>query len=268
MVKRALVTGAGARLGRAMAMELARQGYDVAVHYARSADGAEETATMIRDLGRNAVTLQADLLDMPMAEALVPRAAEALGGPLSVLVNNASVFEYDTIHSATQESWDRHINSNLRAPFFMIQAFANQAPKALPDENGEPRARAFVLNMIDQRVKKLTPEFMTYTLAKAGLWTLTQTAAQGLAPHVRVNAIAPGPTLIGHRQSEAHFAAQRAGTILGRGAGTADIVAAFSYLLNAPAITGQIIAVDGGQHLGWKTPDIVGKVLRDDGGVD
>ncbi|UWP95738.1 SDR family oxidoreductase [Aliiroseovarius crassostreae] len=258
MTKRALVTGAGARLGRAMALELARQGYDVAVHYAASANGAEETATMIRDLGRNAVTLQADLLDMRAAEMLVPQAAEALGGPLSALVNNASVFEYDTISTATQDSWDRHINSNLRAPFFMIQSFAAQVPEAVMDKNGEPVARAVVVNMLDQRIKKLTPEFMTYTLAKAGLWTLTQTAAQGLAPHVRVNGIAPGPTLIGHRQSEAHFAAQRAGTVLGRGAGSMDIVAAFSYLLNAPSVTGQVIAVDGGQHLGWKTPDIRG----------
>lgn len=258
MTKRALVTGAGARLGRAMALELARQGHDVAVHYASSAEGAEETAAMIRDLGQKAVTLQGDLLDMAAAEALVPRAADALGGPLAVLVNNASVFEYDNIHTATQEGWDRHINSNLRAPFFMIQAFADQAQDAVMDENSEPKAQALVVNMIDQRVKKLTPEFMTYTLAKAGLWTLTQTAAQGLAPHVRVNAIAPGPTLIGHRQSEAHFAGQRAGTVLGRGAGAEDIVAAFAYLLNAPSVTGQIIAVDGGQHLSWKTPDIRG----------
>lgn len=258
MTKRALVTGAGARLGRAMALELARQGHDVAVHYASSAEGAEETAAMIRDLGQKAVTLQADLLDMAAAEALVPQAADALGGPLAVLVNNASVFEYDNIHTATQEGWDRHINSNLRAPFFMIQAFADQAQDAVMDENSEPKAQALVVNMIDQRIKKLTPEFMTYTLAKAGLWTLTQTAAQGLAPHVRVNAIAPGPTLIGHRQSEAHFAGQRAGTVLGRGAGAEDIVAAFAYLLNAPSVTGQIIAVDGGQHLSWKTPDIRG----------
>lgn len=258
MAKRALVTGAGARLGRAMAIELAGQGYDVAVHYASSMKGAEETAGLIRDLGQQAVILQADLLDMAAAEALVPQASDALGGPLTVLVNNASVFEYDTLHSATQDSWDRHINSNLRAPFFMMQAFAAQAPKAVDDANSEPLAQALVVNMTDQRIKKLTPEFMTYTLAKTGLWTLTQTAAQALAPDVRVNAIAPGPTLIGHRQSKAHFEGQRAGTILGRGAGTDDITAALSYLLGAPSVTGQVIAVDGGQHLGWRTPDIRG----------
>ncbi|MBT2129602.1 SDR family oxidoreductase [Aliiroseovarius lamellibrachiae] len=258
MEKCALVTGSGARLGRAMALELASHGYDIAVHYARSAEGAEETAAEIRAMGRKAVTLQADLLDMTAAEALVPDAANALGGPLTVLVNNASVFEYDNIRTATQDAWDRHMNSNLRAPFFMIQSFAAQAPKAVMDDTGEPKAQALVVNMVDQRVKKLTPEFATYTLAKMGLWTLTQTAAQGLAPDVRVNAIAPGPTLIGHRQSKAHFAGQRAGTVLGRGANAEDVTAALSYFLNAPSVTGQVIAVDGGQHLGWQTPDIRG----------
>ncbi len=258
MGKRALVTGAGARLGQAMAICLAGRGHDVAVHYAGSEDGAAETVQLCRAKDVRAVALQADLLDMAATEALVPRAVEALGGPLSVLVNNASVFEYDTLASATPESWDRHLNSNLRAPLFLTQAFAAQAPGATTDDNGEPLAQALVVNMIDQRVHKLTPEFMTYTLAKMGLWALTRTAAQALAPDIRVNAIGPGPTLIGARQSEAHFALQRANTVLGRGANPQDVTGALAYFLDATAVTGQLLAVDGGQHLGWRTPDVVG----------
>jgi len=255
---RALVTGAGARLGRAMAVYLAGRGYDVAVHYAASAGGAEETAEAIRALGRRAVTLQADLLEEAQVEGLVARASDALGGPLTVLVNNASIFEYDRIDTATRESWDRHIGSNLRAPYVLTQAFARQCPPAVPDDQGEPLAQGLILNMIDQRILKLTPEFSTYTIAKMGLWALTQTAAQGLAPHVRVNGIGPGPTLRGSRQSETHYANQRAATVLGRGANPSDITAALGFFLDSPAVTGQFIAVDGGQHLGWKTPDVLG----------
>ena len=254
----ALVTGAAKRLGRAMALHLAERGHDVALHYAGSAEAAEEVAAQVRALGRRAVTLQADLTAEADMQGLVSRAVAALGGPLTVLVNNASIFEYDTLESATRASWDRHLESNLRAPFVLTQGFAAQAPRAATDGNGEPLARALVVNLIDQRVRKLTPEFMTYTLAKAALWTLTQTSAQGLAPHVRVNAIGPGPTLQGARQSAEHFAAQRAATVMGRGAHPSDITAALGYFLDAPAVTGQLICVDGGQHLGWRTPDVLG----------
>lgn len=255
---RALVTGGAKRIGREIALYLARRGADVAVHYSSSQDEAEATAAEIRALGRKAVLLQADLLDEDAVQALVPAAVAGLGGPLTVLVNNASIFEYDNIRSATRKSWDRAIGSNLRAPFVLIQAFAAQAPQALPDANGEPLAQAMVLNMIDQRVWKLTPEFMSYTIAKMGLWALTQTSAQALAPHVRVNAIGPGPTMQGTRQTESHFARQREATILKRGAGPADIVAALGFFLDSPAVTGQLIAVDGGQHLAWATPDVIG----------
>ena len=254
----ALVTGAAKRLGRAMALYLAERGYDVAVHYAGSATEAEAVAEDIRSKGRKAVTVQADLTVEADMQSLVPRATEALGAPLEVLINNASIFEYDTLEIATRTSWDRHLESNLRAPFVLTQAFAAQAPDAEIDAAGEPRARALVINMIDQRVRKLTPEFMTYTLAKTALWTLTQTSAQGLAPHVRVNAIGPGPTLQGARQTADHFARQRAATIMGRGAGPDDIIGALGYFLDAKAVTGQLLCVDGGQHLGWQTPDVLG----------
>ena len=241
-----------------MALALADQGHDVAVHYASSAAGAEDTAEMIRDRGRLAVTLQADLLDEDATQGLIGRAVDGLGGPLTVLVNNASIFDYDTIESATRDSWDRHIGSNLRAPFVLTQGFAAQVPDPVTDDRGEPVAQGLIVNMLDQRVHKLTPAFMTYTLAKMGLWTLTRTAAQGLAPRVRVNGIGPGPTLKGARQSEDHFRRQRAATILGRGADEDDICAALVYLLGARAVTGQMIAVDGGQHLAWQTPDVLG----------
>lgn len=252
----ALVTGAGARLGQAMALYLGQRGYDVAVHYAASRTGAEDTVAQLRDMGRQAVALQADLLDEAATQALLPNAVLALGQPISVLINNASIFEYDTLATATRNGWDRHMDSNLRAPFVLSQALAAQVPD--PTSDGEPVAEGLIVNMIDQRVNKLTPEFMTYTLAKMGLWALTQTAAQALAPRVRVNGIGPGPTLQGHRQSKSHFDRQRAATILGRGADVDDIVAALGYLLDAKAVTGQMIAVDGGQHLGWKTPDVLG----------
>ena len=255
---RGLVTGAGIRLGRAMALELARQGQDVAIHYATSAQAAEDVAAEVRALGQQAITLQADLLDEAQVTPLVARAAEALGGPVTTLINNASIFEYDNIDSATRQGWDRHMESNLRAPFVLTQELSRQIPDPLTDENGEPLAQGLVVNMIDQRVRKLTPEFMTYTIAKMGLWAFTQTAARALAPRLRVNAIGPGPTLQGHRQSAAHFASQRQATILQRGANEAEITGALAYLLHAPGITGQLICVDGGQHLGWQTPDVLG----------
>ncbi len=253
----ALVTGAGKRLGRAMALYLAGRGHDVAVHYASSATEADAVAFEIREMGLRAQTFHADLLDESQVQALIPAVTAALG-PLTVLVNNASIFEYDRIDIATRQSWDRHIESNLRAPYVLTQAFARQCPPAIPDDAGEPLAKGLIVNMIDKRILKLTPEFSTYTIAKMGLWALTQTAAQGLAPHVRVNAIGPGPTLQGARQTADHFARQRAATVLGRGATPLDITAALGFFLDSPSVTGQFIAVDGGQHLGWKTPDVLG----------
>jgi len=253
----ALVTGAGKRLGRAMALYLARRGHDLALHFSASRDEAEAVATEIRAMGRRAATFQADLLVEAETEALIPAATEALG-PLTVLVNNASIFEYDRIDTATRTSWDRHMESNLRAPYVLTQAFARQCPPAITDENGEPLAQGLIVNMIDQRILKLTPEFSSYTIAKMGLWALTRTAAQGLAPHVRVNAIGPGPTLQGARQSAEHFARQRAATVLGRGANPSDITAALGFFLDSPAVTGQFLAIDGGQHLAWQTPDVLG----------
>ncbi|MEM6635846.1 MAG: SDR family oxidoreductase [Pseudomonadota bacterium] len=254
----ALVTGAGVRLGRAMALFLADQGYDVAVHYASSKEAAEEVVALIEAKGRRACALDADLLHDVACETLLPRASEAMDRPVTVLVNNASIFEYDTLASATRTSWDRHIGSNLRAPFVLTQALAAQVPPAVTDANGEPMASGLVVNMIDQRVRKITPHFMTYTLAKMGLWAFTQSAAQALAPNVRVNAIGPGPAMQGVRQSAKNFNDQRAATILERGTDPDEICRALGFLLDVPGVTGQLICVDGGQHLAWQTPDVLG----------
>lgn len=255
----ALVTGAGKRLGRAMALYLAGRGYDLAVHYASSEAEAQDVVAEARAMGRQAQAFQADLLDEAQTEGLFAEVVAAFDTPVTCLVNNASLFEYDRLDTATRQTWDRHFNSNLRAPFILTQAMARQVPEATRDENGEMLPQALVVNMVDQRVRKLTPEFMTYTLAKMGLWTFTQTAALALAPHIRVNAIGPGTTLIGARQSQDHFEAQRARSILQRGANVSDITAALGFFLDSPAVTGQLICSDGGQHLAWQTPDIINK---------
>lgn len=246
--KAALVTGAAHRIGRALALGLAVHGTRVGVHYNRSKDAAEALVNEINQAGGTAVALQADLEDEAQFETLVPRATEALG-PLDLLINNASLFEYDSAQSATRQSWDRHMTANLRAPLVLSQHFA----KALPEGRD-----GLIVNLIDQRVWALTPHFTSYTLSKAGLWTLTQTLAQALAPQIRVNAIGPGPTLRNQRQSEEHFARQQQGVILKRGPELSEFVEAVHFLWTARSMTGQMIALDGGQHLGWETPDIQG----------
>ncbi|MCV6595369.1 MAG: SDR family oxidoreductase [Silicimonas sp.] len=258
MSGRALVTGGAKRLGRAMVLYLAERGYDVAIHYNGSTAEAEEVAAEARTLGVNAVTLQADLTEEAQMQALVPRAVDALG-QLTLLVNSASIFEHDTVETGTRESWDRHMESNLRAPFVLTQTFAAQAPEpVIQGAFDDPTARALVVNMVDMRVRKLSPHFASYTLAKMGLWALTQTAAQHYGARVRVNAIGPGPTMQGTRQSRDHFLGQRRGTIMGRGADPSDVTHTLGYFIDAPSVTGQLICTDGGQHLGWQTPDTRG----------
>lgn len=249
--KRALVTGGGKRLGRAMALHLARLGHDVAVHYNASSAGAEEVCAEIAALGRRAVPVQADLLNESEVSALVGRASEALGGPPNVLVNNASIFEMDTIRTATRESWDRHIGSNLRAPFVLTQQFAAQVPPAPLDHEGDPLPQAAIVNILDMRVESLTPNYASYTIAKMGLYALTTTAAQGLAPDIRVNAIAPGWTMEDPGQTHEEFLRARAAASPGRGPRPEDICQALGYLVDSPALTGQTLFIDGGQRIDW-----------------
>jgi NAD(P)-dependent dehydrogenase (short-subunit alcohol dehydrogenase family) len=238
----ALVTGAGRRIGRAIAIYLAKRGYHVAVHCNRSRDDAEAVAREIGQAGQRAAVVQADLADHAAVAGLVDQAGTALG-PLSLLVNNASLFDYDHVETATEQSWDHHLDTNLKAPFFLSQAFAAQLPTDVPGN---------IVNLIDMRVWRLTPHFASYTVSKAGLWTLTQTLAMALAPHIRVNAIGPGPVLPSPHQTEAQFRKQWEGTPLRRGAEPDEIAAAVGFLLDAPAVTGQMIALDGGQHLPWQ----------------
>jgi NAD(P)-dependent dehydrogenase (short-subunit alcohol dehydrogenase family) len=239
--KVALVTGGAQRLGRAIVLELARAGFDVAIHFNTSRDEAEATRTKVHALGRRAVLLQADLTDEARTERLIHEATEKLG-PVGVLVNNASRFDRDEWHDTTRTSWDAHLEANLRTPFVLIQSFARALPAA---------AEGVVVNMIDQRVWSLTPHFVSYTVSKAGLWALTQTMALALAPRIRVNAIGPGPALPSPRQTEALFAKQSASVPLGHGTSPEEVARTVIMILSLPAMTGQMIALDGGQHLQW-----------------
>ncbi len=240
----ALVTGAARRIGRASALDLARHGWAVAVHHHHSEQEAREVVSAIEGEGGRAVALRADLAREDEVQALVPSAAEALG-PLTCLVNNASAFELDLADSVTRDTWDLHLETNLRAPFVLTQGFARQLPA---DASGN------VVNLLDQRVWNLTPYFVSYTVSKTGLWTLTRTLALALAPRIRVNAIGPGPALRSARQTEADFRRQCEMTPLKRGTTPEEICDAVRFILDAPALTGQMIVLDGGQHLGMKLP--------------
>ena len=240
----ALVTGSARRIGRALALTAARAGYDVVVHHRNSPQDAAETVRQVEALGRAATPAAFDLADADACRDLV---AAALGA-LTLLVNCASLFEDDRIQSVTPLSWDAAIATNLRAPVLLSQAFA----AALPADR-----QGLIVNIIDQRVLRLTPQFFSYAVSKAALWSATQMMAQGLVPRIRVNAIAPGPTLPSVHQSQAAFDAETAAVILGHGATPAEIGQALAYLIDAPSVTGQMIAVDGGQHLSWRTPDVV-----------
>ena len=240
----ALVTGAARRVGAALARDLAAKGWAVALHYGVSAEAAEALSAEISAAGGTVTALQADLDDEAAVGGLVDAAAEALG-PLGLLVNNASIFDYDEAASVTSESWQSHLDINLRAPFVLSQAFA----KALP----EP-AVGLVVNMLDSRVWNLTPRYLSYTLSKAGLWTLTQTMAQALAPRIRVNGLGLGPTLPANGQSDADFAARCALLPLAVAPSLDEVCTALQFLLAARSMTGQMIALDGGDHLTRANP--------------
>lgn len=241
----ALITGAAHRIGRAIAEDLAGNGWAVALHYNRSQEAAQEMAGRIGDAGGRAAAVQADLMLEDETRDLVDRAAAVLG-PVDCLINNAAVFEQDTAANTTRESWDQHMETNLRAPFVLMQALAQQVPA---DRTGN------IISLIDTRVWNLTPHFVSYTVSKTALWTLTRTMAMAMAPKVRVNAIGPGPALPSARQTREQFDRQSAATPLQRGTTPQEICDAVRFILAAPALTGQMIALDGGQHLGWAQPE-------------
>jgi NAD(P)-dependent dehydrogenase (short-subunit alcohol dehydrogenase family) len=242
----ALVTGAGRRIGNTIARHLAEAGFALALHARHSVSEAEATAQAIRAAGGHAVVVQGDLGAANAPEKIMADAREALG-TVGVLVNNASLFEPDSAGRLDVGLWEQHFAVNLRAPVFLAQAFAAQLPQ--PGEG-------VVVNMIDQRILKLTPQFMSYTLSKAALHTATVTLAQALAPRIRVVGIGPGPTLANSRQDEDDFLAQQAALPLQRGPSPEDVARAVMFMLATPSITGQMLAVDGGQHITWQTPDV------------
>jgi NAD(P)-dependent dehydrogenase (short-subunit alcohol dehydrogenase family) len=242
-----LVTGAARRIGRQIAIDLARAGHAVAVHYDRSRAEAEKVCLHIEASGGKAVAVAGDLTQSDAPAKLIAASAEALG-PLDGLINNAAIFEPDELATMSEESWSRHLAINLRAPVFLAQAFAEQLPKNV-DGN--------IVNIVDRRVLNPTPKFFSYTVAKSALWAATRTLAQSLAPRIRVNAIGPGPTLASARMDAAEFAKQSALTPLGRGTTPGQISAAVAFVLSQPAMTGQLLLLDGGQHLAWKTADFV-----------
>lgn len=235
----ALVTGAGRRLGRVIALALAQSGWRVGVHYHTSEEQARSVVEDIEAFGGRAVALRADLGRHEDLGALVAACSQELG-TLTCLVNNAACFEWDSAESVEPGTWQMHFDLNLRAPVFLAQAFA----KALPEG-----ASGNVINLIDQKVWRLDPDYFSYTVAKSALWTATQTLAQALAPRIRVNAIAPGPVLPNRDQTEAEFERECQSTLLKRAVSIEDVPRAVQFLLETPSITGQMIALDAGQHL-------------------
>lgn len=244
----ALVTGGARRIGRAIVQDLAAGGFAVAIHCHGARDEADALAARIAAGGGAAAVIEADLTDMDAAATLVARANAALG-PVRLLVNNASLFEDDAADDFDWRVWDAHFDLHLKAPALLARQMAAALPEGLD---------GLVVNVIDQRVWRPTPKFFSYTLSKSALWTATRTMAQAYAPRLRVNAIGPGPTLANERQTEADFARQIDGLLLRRGPALGEFGATIRYLWQARSVTGQMIALDGGQHLAWQTPDIYG----------
>lgn len=242
----AIVTGGSRRIGRAIALDLAGRGWRVAIHYGSQVAEAESVLAEVRAAGGEAAIFEADLADAQSAERLVSACVRVLGPP-ACLVNNASLFVEDGIQTLEPALLDRHFAINLRAPLLLAKSFAAALPDGIVGN---------IINIIDQRVWKLTPKFFSYTASKSALWTVTRTLAQALAPRIRVNAIGPGPALPNVRMDEEDFARQARLTLLKRGTSPEEISAAVVYILSAPAMTGQMIVLDGGQHLLWQTRDV------------
>ena len=249
MTKRtALITGGAARIGAHIAQNLAKEGWDICIHYNRSKTAAEKLCTALTALGVQAVAIHANLAIRQDVDTLIARSARKAGKPLTALINNASTFSPDTAQSLDNASFDYHMDVNLRAPLMLSRDFAAQCPQ---------EADGIIINMIDQRVLKPNPTYFSYSASKTALYHSTKTLAQALAPHIRVNGIGPGPTLQNIDQNNDMFANEAQHTLLQRGSPPEDIMGGLRYLLNARSVTGQMIAIDGGQHLTWKTADIL-----------
>ncbi|NKB51277.1 MAG: SDR family oxidoreductase [Rhizobiaceae bacterium] len=243
MYKTALVTGGAQRIGRSICLGLADAGYAVSVHHNSSNTAANDLVAQINSNDGHAVPVQADLSNSREARGLIDRTVAELG-PVGLLVNNASLFEEDSLDKLDDEVWDRHFAVHVKAPAILASAFSEQG---IDD--------GLIINMIDERVWKLTPNFTSYTLSKSALWTATQTMAQALAPNIRVNAIGPGPTLPSHVQTQDAFEEQLQTLLLKRAPDLSEFIDTILYFVSAKSVTGQMIALDGGQHLGWRTSD-------------
>jgi NAD(P)-dependent dehydrogenase (short-subunit alcohol dehydrogenase family) len=246
--KNAFITGGAKRIGRSIALDLAAHGFGVAIHCGTSRVEAEQLASAVSAAGGRACVLQADLMDTARTGQLVEEAAAELG-PIRLLVNNASVFEKDSVTTFSEEVWDRHFALHVKVPAILARSFA----QALPQDH-----EGLIVNMIDQRVWKPTPRYFSYTLSKTALWMATRTMAQALAPRIRVNAIGPGPSLPDAGEDEESFRRQTRALPLGHGPELPEFGATIRYLWETPSITGQMIALDGGRHLAWRTPDVIG----------
>jgi len=245
-MKTALVTGGAKRIGAAIVKDLAKNGFNVAIHAMASRDAAKGLEELALQQGVKACAISGDLTDSKATEDIFKRAVDALG-PIDLLVNNASIFEHDSAQRYEGQTWDRHFAMHLKAPSILA---ANMV--------GQNLGNGLIVNMIDQRVFRLNPNFFSYTLSKSALWTATRTMAQGFAPNIRVNAIGPGPTLPNERQAQADFDKQVSGILLKRVPALEEFGRTIRYLYDTPSITGQMIALDGGQHLAWETPDVAG----------
>ncbi|OCP01374.1 MULTISPECIES: SDR family oxidoreductase [unclassified Ensifer] len=245
-LKAALVTGGAKRIGKAIVEDLAAHGFAVAIHADASFEEAEALAELLSRKGAKAVAIRADLTDTGMASTLIERATQALG-PIDLLVNNASLFKKDSLDAFDEAVWDQHFALHVKAPSLLAGGFSRQLPAGVD---------GLIVNVIDQRVWSPNPRFYSYMLSKSALWTATRTMAQALAPRIRVNGIGPGPTLPNERQDPKDFQAQVEALILKRGPTLDEFGRTIRFLFDTPSITGQMIALDGGQHLAWETPDI------------
>ncbi|MBL41996.1 MAG: short chain dehydrogenase [Rhodospirillaceae bacterium] len=245
MTKTVLITGGAKRIGKAIAIDFAKKKWNIAIHYNESKDEAEKLAKEINDKGLNAFSFQADLSIGEESKKLIYDVVNKIGN-INCLINNASIFERDEVNNISIESWDSHINSNLRSPVLLTKYFEKQLPQAL---NGN------IINIVDQRVWNLTPHFVSYTLSKTGLWNFTQISALALAPRIRVNAIGPGPILPSSRQTLEEFKKQSMSTPLEKASTVEEICKAIQFIISVEGMTGQMIALDGGAHLSWKYED-------------
>jgi len=239
--KNLLITGAATRVGKAIALHFAERGWNIAIHYFRSSSKAKKLKKIIEQKWVKVALIKADLKNLKQTEKIIPFAKKKLG-TIDCLINNAALFEKDDIANFTTKSWNDHLNINLLAPTVLTKQFAKQASK---------KTITNIINIIDQRIFNLTPFFLSYTISKSGLQTLTKTMAMRLGPNIKVNAIAPGPTIKSKRQTDRHFKNQVKSTLLKKPIRSEDICDAVEFLINNNSITGQIIAVDSGQNLSW-----------------